>query len=159
MGADIFSVYKKFSGSSRIVSVTLYKSAHQQVSACFSCFLFLLFLAVDEFLECSAGLEDRKLRGGNLDCLTRLRVAALASGALRNLEGAELEERYRIVLLQCFADCCECSREYRISLFLRRASLLSDGFDEICFLQKNPLFRLLRVFSRFKGIITQKKAM
>ena len=121
--------------------------------------LFLLFLSVDEFLECSAGLEDRKLRGGNLDCLARLRVAALASGALRDLERAEFEERYRIVLLQSIFDCSESCSENCISLFLRRAGFLGDSLDEICFLQKNPLFRLLRVFPRFKGIITQKKSM
>ena len=43
--------------------------------------LFLLlaaFFPVDQFLERSAGLEHRKLRGRNLDFLARLRVAALA---------------------------------------------------------------------------------
>ena len=123
-------------------------------------FLFLLFLSVDEFFEGLARFKDWKLRGRNLDRLARLRVATLASGALRDLEGAEFEERYRIVLFQCFTDGRECSREYRISLFLRRASLLGDGFDELCFLQRNPLFlkfsvsiTLQRYYTTERGVV------
>ena len=109
-------------------------------------FLFLLFLSVDEFLESCTGLEDRKLRCRNLDRFARLRVTALASGALRDFERAELEERYRIVLLQSIFDCSESCSENCISLFLRRAGFLGDSLDEICFLQKNPHFRF--VFAR-----------
>ena len=102
--------------------------------------LFLLFLSVDKLFECCAGLEDRELRGGNLDRLARLRVAALTSGALRNLERAELEERYRIVLLQSIFDCSESCSENCISLFLRRAGFLGDSLDEICFFVAMPSF-------------------
>ena len=67
---------------------------------------FLLggLLAIDEFLERRAGFENRKLRGRNLDFLAGLRVAALASGALGNLENAELQERDGIAILHGLTD-------------------------------------------------------
>ena len=86
-----------------------------------------------------------------MDCLARLRVAARPGGALRYLERAELEERHGIARFQCLADGVECRRDNGIGVFLRRAGLSGDGFDEVCFFQKNPLFHCTARFYALHG--------
>src|SRR4051794_33768759 len=95
--------------------------------------------SVDGVLEGLAGLEAWHGRGGDLDLLAGLRIAALRRLAPRDLEGAEADQQDLLLLLQRLSDEAEDRIDGVLGIGLREIGRGSHGRNQIVLVhQRSP---------------------
>jgi hypothetical protein len=94
---------------------------------------------IDGVFQGFARLELGYLGGFDFDCFAGAGVAAGAGCAVADLEGAESDEGYCLLLFQTGGDGVQCSVDRAGGTGFGEVGGFGDGIDQVLFVHESPL--------------------